>query len=271
MTYAMGAESCDIFRVKRQHFITFCQLEGGQYIIFCLPSEHPRGHYRCVFFNMGVPGWGCHTHTLSIMGHALGGAFKCAYRNLEGKGFPVFHLFFILFYFIFLFLNIFWAFMALLIEHLKIWQETGREREGGNDMQQRDPGRELNPGLLQSPGTWDARSNPLSWTANFCSFFLFIYDVCLRLWQKHKLLLFIFHDKKQLYPPENVPTAVYRSKIPACIFQWTEIFPSSHLQWELKGLRRAWRLLTLNILWTSFLVTVINFRWKYKVIEAVKK
>ena len=49
----------------------------------------------------------------------------------------------------------FWPFMALLIEQLKIWQE---ERERGSDTQQRDPGRELNPGPLQSLGTWDARS-----------------------------------------------------------------------------------------------------------------
>ena len=33
-----------------------------------------------------------------------------------------------------------------------------REREGGSDMHQRDPGRESNPGPLQSLGTWDARS-----------------------------------------------------------------------------------------------------------------
>ena len=33
-----------------------------------------------------------------------------------------------------------------------------RERERGSDMQQRDPGRESNPGPLQSLGTWDAHS-----------------------------------------------------------------------------------------------------------------
>ena len=33
-----------------------------------------------------------------------------------------------------------------------------RERERGSDTQQRDPGLESNPGLLQSLGTWGARS-----------------------------------------------------------------------------------------------------------------
>ena len=33
-----------------------------------------------------------------------------------------------------------------------------RGRERGSDMQQMDPGRESNPGPLQSLGTWGARS-----------------------------------------------------------------------------------------------------------------
>lgn len=97
MTYATGAESCDIFRVKRQHFITFCQLEGGQFIIFCLPSEHPRGHYRCVFFLT----WGTrvglsHSHSKRYGTHISKFSFFCLHqeelsnlrdRNLQGGSF----------------------------------------------------------------------------------------------------------------------------------------------------------------------------------------
>ena len=47
----------------------------------------------------------------------------------------------------------FLAFMALLIEQLKIWQETGREREREGEWHAAK-----NPGPLQSLGTWDAHS-----------------------------------------------------------------------------------------------------------------
>ena len=57
-------------------------------------------------------------------------------------------------YYYYLFFLAFYGFIDSTAEDM-----TGnRERERGSDTQQRDPGRESNPGLLQSLSTWDARS-----------------------------------------------------------------------------------------------------------------
>ena len=59
--YVLGdhrTESRDIVIGKRQHFITFCPLEGhprGHFITFYLPLRNPRGHFHCGFSSMGTP------------------------------------------------------------------------------------------------------------------------------------------------------------------------------------------------------------------------
>ena len=45
-------ESCDAFPAKRS--ITFCPMGREKFITFYLLQGHPRGHFHCIFFNLGA-------------------------------------------------------------------------------------------------------------------------------------------------------------------------------------------------------------------------
>ena len=84
-------------------------------------------------------------------------AFVLARPDVHSHMHVFFFFFFFFLYIYFFFLAFFYGFIDRAAE-----DRTGnRERERGSDTQQRDPGREPNPGPLQSPGTWD--THPTHW------------------------------------------------------------------------------------------------------------